>query len=172
MIHLLPGGPMKYLFMCGVGTMLAAVLGSCGRAPAGVAPEPQLTIAQGAGTWVIFQEEVALDNVIERSLEVPYATSGVVVSGSNAVTRIRLQLHATPLHPEDRCGLQLEKIIVVTTDGHEHSAPASGHVTDNSDGLNGMRVEVSRNSGAGLVIPASATGTVVFEQPVQVSLKD
>ena len=166
---------MKYLFMCGVGAMLAAGLASCSRAPAQAAHEShesQLTIAEGAGTWVIFKDEIALDSVIGRPVDLPYATSGVVVSGSNAVAKIRLQFHATPLHPEDRCGLQLEKVIVITTDGHQHSAPASGYVTDNSDGMKGMRVEVSHDRDAGLVIPANATGTVIFAQPVQVPLKD
>jgi len=39
-------------------------------------------------------------------------------------------------------------------------------VTDNSDGMLGMRIDVSRNAGAGLVIPANASGTVIFEQDV------
>lgn len=163
---------MKYLLLCGLGAMLAAVLGGCSRAPGGVASEPQVTIAEGAGRWVTFKQEVALDSVIDQALDLPYATSGVAVSGTNSVAHIRLQFHATPLHPEDRCGLRLEKVIVITADGHQHSAPASGQVTDNSDGLNGMRVEVSHNGGSGLVIPAGAAGTVVFAHPVQVLLKD
>ena len=169
---------MKFIFSCVscvscVFMFMAMVLGGCSKtpAPARNAPVEQLTLAQGAGNWVVFEHEMALEALIDHPLELPYARTGTGASlPTSQVKRIRLHFHPTPLQPEDRCGLQLQKITVVTADDHEHTVAATGYVTDNSDGLKGMRVEVARAGGNGLVIPAQATATVVFDHAVVIPL--
>jgi hypothetical protein len=153
--------------------LIVTVMAGCSRTPAPVrdAPVEQLTLAQGAGNWVVFEQELALEALIDQTLELPYARTGTGASlPTSQVKRIVLQFHAAPLQPEDRCGLQLRKITVVTADDQEHVVAASGYVTDNSDGLKGMRIEVARSAGTGLVIPARATATVVFDHAVRVPL--
>ena len=132
----------------------------------------QVTLAKGAGNWVVFKEELALDALIDQTIDVPYLTAGAVVSpGSPAVVRMRLKLRPTPLSPNDRCGMQLVAVTAITADGKEFTTAATGHVNDNSDGLLGMRIEVARGGGAGLAIPANATGTVILEQAVTLRLE-
>jgi len=133
---------------------------------AGAPSKAQVSLMKGAGNWVIFKEEMSMDSLIDKTIDQPYQTSGVVVSGAPPLKRMRVTLRPTPLNPNDRCGLEVVAVTAVTNDGQEFTAPAVGHVTDNSDGLIGMRIEVSRNAGSGLVIPANATGTVIFDQDV------
>ena len=161
-----------------IGALTVVLVAGCARTaqevgPAqGAASKAQVSLMKGAGNWVIFKEEISLDSLIDQKIEQPYQTSGAVVSaGSPAIKRMRVTLRPTPLTPSDRCGLQVVAVTVITTEGKEFTAPAVGHVTDNSDGLVGMRIEVSRNAGSGLVIPANATGTVIFEQEVSLPLK-
>ena len=131
-----------------------------------------VTLAKGAGNWVVFKEELALEALIDQTIEVPYLTAGAVVSpGSPAVVRMRLKLRPTPLSPNDRCGMQLVEVTAITADGKEFTTSATGHVNDNSDGLLGMRIEVARGGATGLAIPANATGTVVLEQAVNLRLE-
>lgn len=160
-----------------IGALTVALVAGCARTaqepvPAqGAASKPQVSLMKGAGNWVIFKEELSLDSLIDQKIELPYQTSGAVVSaGSPAIKRIRVTLRPTPLNPSDRCGMQVVAVTVITTEGKEFTTPAVGHVTDNSDGLVGMRIEVSRNAGAGLVIPANATGTVIFDHDVNLPL--
>jgi len=165
------GGPMKNLILYTVAVVLVA---GCSR----TVPEnskstptasstPQASLAKGAGNWVVFTEEQSLDVLIDKTIELPYLTTGVMVSpGGPVVKRMRVTLRPTPLTPSDRCGLQVVAVTAITAEGKECTAAATGHVTDNSDGMLGMRIDVSRNAGAGLVIPANASGTVIFEQDV------
>ena len=161
-----------------IGALTVVLVAGCARTgqepvPAQGAPsKSQALFMKGAGNWVIFKEELSLDSLIDQKIEQPYQTSGAVVSaGSPAIKRMRVTLRPTPLNPSDRCGLQVVAVTAVTTEGKEFTTPTVGHVTDNSDGLVGMRIEVSRNAGAGLVIPANATGTVIFDHDVNLPLK-
>lgn len=160
-----------------IGALTVVLVAGCARTaqepvPAQGAPsKSQVSFTKGAGNWVIFKEEMSLDSLIDQKIERPYQTSGAVVSaGSPAIKRMRVTLRPTPLNPSDRCGLQVVAVTVITIEGKEFTAPAVGHVTDNSDGLVGMRIEVSRNAGSGLVIPANATGTVIFDRDISLPL--
>jgi hypothetical protein len=170
---------MKRMILCAIAVMM---VGGCTRAePENSKPESthdngtsssdRLTLPKGAGNWVVFKEEQSLDSLIDKTIDMSYLTAGAVVSpGAPTVKRLRVTLRPTPLNPNDRCGLQVVSVTVTTTAGKEFTAAATGHVTDNSDGMIGMRIEVSRNGGSGLAIPTSATGTVNFDQDVTVPL--
>lgn len=169
---------MNKTIMCVVVLMMLVAAG-CSRTASekskpdtAASTKSQMSLPKGAGNWVIFTEERSMDSLIDQTIDLPYQTSGVVISpGAPTLKRLRVTLRPTPLTPADRCGLQVVGVTAVTTDGQEFTTAASGHVTDNSDGLIGMRIEVSRNAASGLVIPASATGTVIFAQEVILPLQ-
>jgi len=73
-----------------------------------------------------------------------------------------------PLAAGDRCGLELLAFQVVHLDGSITEVPAKGHLVDNSDQGLGFRAQLSVTNRKQLVIPASATGTVMFAEPITV----
>ena len=148
-------------------TTLALLAGGCAERPKPA--EEARTIPAGKGKWVTVETPLALDDLIDQDVTLPYGgaselpqsgTSPGIVIGYQAV------FHAVPLTPEDRCSLELRRLVVRYGDGTSRSVDAHGYVLDNSDGAKGFRIELSHGTDRRLVIPGNASATVHFTEAV------
>ena len=159
---------------------LAITLLGCGTVErAKPQPPAVLTIASGPGEMVIAEREIALESLTSGRLVLPYgagSTGRALKQDSDLqdpklVIRYQILFAADPLAPGDRCGLSMISFQVVHADGSITEAPARGHVVDNSDRREGFRAELSPANRKLLVIPANATATAHFTEPVTVSTR-
>ena len=156
---------------------LSALLWSCAATVQTAKPLPPdtWTIPAGAGEWVFIERELPLESINPAQLILPYGAGSTGRSlkrekDSDPKTVVRFQLACTVevLTKDDRCALTIVSFQVVHLDGSITSTPASGYVTDNSDDRIGFRFELSIYNKKQLVIPAHATATVIFAEPVVV----
>jgi len=138
-----------------------------------------LVIPAGPGEWAIVERELPLESLTQPRLILPYgaASTGRALkrdedfSSPKDVIRYQVVFKPDPLAAGDRCGLELLAFQVVHADGTITEVPAKGHLNDNSDHGNGFRAQLSVTNRKQLVIPANATGTVVFAEPVTVQTR-
>ena len=141
-------------------------------------PQPPATwiIPAGPGEWAIVDQELPLETITQTRLILPYgaASSGRSLkldsdfSNAKDVVRYQVVFKPDPLSAGDRLGLELLAFQVVHADGSITEQPAQGHVIDNSDHQTGFRAALSLVNQKQLAVPAHATATVVFHQPVTV----
>ena len=154
--------------------LLAVACGSTQRA----SPPPPATwvIPAGPGEWAIVDHEMPLESLSGPRVVLPYgaASAGRALKHDESsgdakdVVRYQVVFKPDPLAAGDRLGLDLVAFQVVHADGTITETPAHGHVIDNSDRGIGFRAVLSSGTPKQLVIPAQATATVVFDQPVTV----
>lgn len=142
-------------------------------------PPAVLTIPSGPGEMVIVEREIALESLTSGRLVLPYgagSTGRALKQDADhqdpkLVVRYQILFAADPLAAGDRCGLNMISFQVVHADGSITEAPARGHVVDNSDRREGFRAELSTINRKLLVIPANATATAHFADPVTISTR-
>jgi hypothetical protein len=151
---------------------LAVLTSGCGaQRPPGAQAD---LIPAGRAHWVRVEREIRLDSLAGPRLVLPYGPPGAVPGAATpqaadagaAVTGQSVVFKPDPLDRSDRCGLEVVALRLERADGGSQEIPASGYVIDNSDGLQGLRVEPSKLDRRNLVIPAGATATVVFTSAV------
>jgi hypothetical protein len=133
-------------------------------------------IPAGPGEWAIIERELPLETLTQPKLILPYGAASTGRSlkrdqesgDPKDVVRYQVVFKPDPLAAGDRCGLELIAFQVVHLDGSVTEVPAKGHLVDNSDKGLGFRAQLSVTDRKQLVIPANATGTVMFDQPVTV----
>lgn len=158
---------MRHAAILFLATTLTLLSGGC--ADRAKPAEEQRTIPAGKGKWVSVETPLALDDLIDRDVTLPYGGSSELPrSGKDAgvVTGYRAVFRAIPLTPEDRCSLELRRLVVLYGDGTSRSVDAHGYVLDNSDGAKGFRIELSHGAERRLVIPGNASATVYLTSPV------
>ncbi len=157
--------------------MICLTMAACGSSQRAT-PQPPATwtIPAGPGEWAIVERERPLESLGIPRLILPYGAASMGralkneegVSSGQDVVRYQVVFKPDPLAAGDRCALELLAFQVVHADGSIRETPAKGHVVDNSDRGTGFRAVLSTMSPSQLVIPAHATATVVFEEPVTV----
>jgi hypothetical protein len=133
-------------------------------------------IPAGAAEWVFVERELPLEAIDPKRLVLPYGAGSTGRSlkrdsglhDPKTVIRYQVVCTADILTADDRCALQIISFQVVFLDNSIIEVPARGTVIDNSDNRPGFRVELSIHNNKQLVIPAHATATVLFDQPVEV----
>ncbi len=157
-------------------TMGALIIG-CGKTVQTAQPLPpeSWVIPAGAAEWVFVERELPLEAIDPAQMILPYGAGSTGRSlkrekDSDPKTVVRYQIVSTAeaLTADDRCELIITGFQVVHLDGSITTIPASGYVIDNSDDRRGFRVELSLHNRKQLVIPAHATATVMFAEPVSV----
>jgi hypothetical protein len=132
------------------------------------------TIPAGPADWLVFDREFPLDLINAQQWIVPYgvASSGKKLkrddrfSDKQSVVRYQVVCQVLALTKDDRLDVRIHEFQAVHLDNSITSYPASGYVIDNSDGRPGLRCEPSIAVRDQMVIPARATATVYFEQPI------
>lgn len=156
---------------------LCLLLIACGTSERAVQQPPATwVIPAGAGEWAIVERELPLESLTQPRLILPYgaASTGRGLkrdqdsTDPKDVLRYQVVFRPDPLAAGDRCGLELLVFQVVHMDGSVTEVPAKGHLVDNSDHGVGFRAQLSATNRKQLVIPANATGTVMFAEPITV----
>ena len=155
--------------------LLCLVIVACGT-PKRATPPATWIIPAGPGEWAIVDQEILLETLTKDRLVLPYGAASAGRSlkhdsdhgGAKDVVRYQVVFKPDPLAAGDRLGLELLAFQVVHADGSITEQPAHGHVIDNSDNQIGFRAALSLIHQKQLAIPAHATATVVFDQPVTV----
>jgi hypothetical protein len=170
---------MRHLFM----SFVALLAVGCGTTQRANPPPPAvLTIPSGPGEWVIAEREIPLESLTSGRLVLPYGAGSIgralkqdsEHADPKLVVRYQILFAADPLAAGDRCALTMINFQVVHADGSITEVPARGHVVDNSDGKDGLRVELSSASPSSpkqLVIPAGATAITQFAQAISFSTR-
>lgn len=149
-----------------VAALLLAPLALSSCSAPRTAQEPSDIIPAGRGHWVSTDTELVADDLASHSVTLDYGHNSQLNysdADKHATVGFQAVFHATPLTPPDRCGMDLQSLIVIAGDGTRREVPASGYVIDNSDGQRGFRLV---SSGGHLAIPSGATATVYFSAPV------
>ncbi len=141
-------------------------------------PQPPASwiIPAGPGEWAIVAQELPLETITQARLVLPYGPASAGRSlkldsdhtNAKDVVRYQVVFKPDPLAAGDRLGLELIAFQVVHADGSITEQPAHGHVIDNSDNQTGFRAALSIANQKQLAVPAHATATVIFDQPVTV----
>jgi hypothetical protein len=132
------------------------------------------TIPAGPADWLVFDREYPLDLINPQQWIVPYgvASNGKKLkrddrfSDKQSVVRYQVVCQVLALTKDDRLDVRIHELQAVHLDNSITSYSASGYVIDNSDGRPGIRCEPSIAVRDQMVIPARATATVYFEQPI------
>lgn len=165
----------RFFLLC-----LCLLVVACGTYERATPPPPATwIIPAGPGEWAIIDQELPLETIIQARLVLPYGAASAGRSlkhdsdhgTAKDVVRYQVVFKPDPLAAGDRLGLELLAFQVVHADGSITEQPAHGHVIDNSDNLTGFRAALSPASQKQLAIPAHATATVIFDQPVTVQTR-